>query len=145
MEESTGDKGKREPLKARGPSLSKLYKLRSLQKMIANGYSVFDLEDYCVDKWNMSSKSARRYTADAYQGMAENYEGIDKRSLAFLLFARLEKCYAVARLEKNPAAMVAACKEMADRFYAVAPEATVGANMQSRENGTNGLDPEEDF
>lgn len=113
--------------------------------MIANGCSAMDLQDHCMKAWQMSVRNAQKYTAEAYQGLGSNYEGIDKAVLAFVLFARLEKSFLIARMERNPAAMVAACRELADRFYKMAPDETVVANMQAREESKHGLDPEEEF
>lgn len=147
MEEPADGKRKRKrpssARKAEGGGLTKLYKLRQLQKLIANGGSVFDLQDYCVNEWRMSANNARKYTNEAYQGLPENYEALDKRVIAFLLLARLETAFKLARADRNPAAMVAALKELADRFYKLAPDGTaVVAQPQEKEAG---LDPEEDF
>lgn len=123
----------------------RLYRVRQLQKMLANGSSALDLTEHCIEEWDVSESVARKYVKDAYQGLAENFDGIDKRAIAFMLFTRLDKAFLVGRITKNASAMVSACHEMATHFYKVAPDETVAANMQAREQGTTGPDPEEEF
>ena len=134
--------GAKKPRK-KATRLEKLFRVRELQTLCINGYSVLDLEGHCIQKWGLSLPNARLYIKEATDGMADSLTETDKQKIALTIFYRYENSYKLARTLKNPSAMIQACDSMARYFMERAPDADILDNQATREAAAH--DPREDF